>query len=111
MEVLPLTASLGAEIFGADVRDSQQFDATKAAFAQYSVIVLREQNLHPKDHLEFARCFGEINVNRFFKPLDGYPEIATVLKEKDQKEAVGEGWHTDHSYDQIPAMGSILHAM
>lgn len=111
MEVMPLTASLGAEIFGADVRDSQQFDAIKAAFAQYSVIVLREQNLHPKDHLEFARCFGEINVNRFFKPLDGYPEIATVLKEKDQKEAVGEGWHTDHSYDQIPAMGSILHAI
>jgi len=43
--------------------------------------------------------------------VDGHPEIATVLKEKDQKEAVGEGWHTDHSYDQVPAMGSILHAI
>lgn len=34
-----------------------------------------------------------------------------MLKEKDQKHAIGEGWHTDHSYDQIPAMGSILRAV
>lgn len=111
MEIRPLTGSLGAEILGADVRDRQQFDAIRAAFTQYSIVVLRGQSLRPEDHLEFARRFGEINVNRFFKPVDGHPEIATVLKEKDQKEAVGEGWHTDHSYDQIPAMGSILHAI
>jgi len=102
---------LGAEIFGADVRDGEQFEEIHAAFAKHSVIVLRDQEISPEDHLDFARRFGPINVNRFFKPVDGHPEIATVLKEKDQKEAVGEGWHTDHSYDQIPAMGSILHAI
>lgn len=111
MDIRPLTGGLGAEIFGADVRDGAQFEDIHAAFAKFSVIVLREQNVSPEDHLEFARHFGPINVNRFFKPVDGHPEIATVLKEKDQKEAVGEGWHTDHSYDQIPAMGSILHAI
>ena len=50
-------------------------------------------------------------MNRFFKKLDTHPEIAIVLKEKDQKQAIGERWHTDHSYDQVPAMGSILHAI
>lgn len=111
MDIRPLTGGLGAEIFGADVRDGAQFEDIHAAFAKFSVIVLRGQNVSPEDHLEFARHFGPINVNRFFKPVDGHPQIATVLKEKDQKEAVGEGWHTDHSYDQIPAMGSILHAI
>ena len=111
MEIRPLTGGLGAEIFGADVRDGEQFEEIHSAFAKHSVIVLRDQEISPKDHLDFARRFGPINVNRFFKPVDGYPEIATVLKEKDQKEAVGEGWHTDHSYDQVPAMGSILRAI
>ena len=111
MDIMPMTGGLGAEIFGADVKDSAQFPEIYAAFAKYSVITLRKQSITPKDHLDFARRFGSINVNRFFRPVDGFPQIATVLKEKDQKEAVGEGWHTDHSYDQIPAMGSILHAI
>lgn len=111
MEIKPLTGALGAEIIGADIRRDADFDAIQAAFAQYSVIVIRDQDVTPQAHLAFARRFGPINVNRFFKPVDGHPEIATVLKEKDQKSAVGEGWHTDHSYDQIPAMGSILRAI
>lgn len=111
MDILPLTGGLGAEIIGADVRRDGDFDAIFAAFAKYSVIVLRGQTITPDDHLAFARRFGAININRFFKPVDGHPEIATVLKEKDQKAAIGEGWHTDHSYDQVPALGSILHAI
>ena len=111
MEVRPLTGGLGAEIIGADIRNAGQFAEIHDAFSEYSVIVLRGQNVSPEEHLKFARRFGPINVNRFFKPVDGHPEIATVLKEKDQKQAVGEGWHTDHSYDLKPAMGSILHAL
>ncbi|UWR57651.1 TauD/TfdA dioxygenase family protein [Phaeobacter inhibens] len=111
MDILPMTGGLGAEILGADIRRSEDFSAIQDAFAEYSVIVLRGQTAGPGDHLAFARRFGPVNVNRFFKPVEGHPEIATVLKEKDQTEAVGEGWHTDHSYDQEPAMGSILHAI
>lgn len=111
MDIRPLTGGLGAEIFGADIKEAAQFAEIRAAFAKHSVIVLRDQSASLEDHLEFARRFGPINVNRFFKPVEGHPEIATVLKEKDQKQAVGEDWHTDHSYDQVPAMGSILHAI
>lgn len=111
MEIRPLSGDLGAEIFGADIRSGDQFEDIRDAFAEYSVIVLRDQHISPEDHLRFAKQFGPMHVNRFFKPVDGYPDIATVLKEKDQKQAVGEGWHTDHSYDQKPAMRSILHAL
>ncbi|WP_170467568.1 TauD/TfdA dioxygenase family protein [Ruegeria arenilitoris] len=111
MKVIPLTGTIGAEIVGARVTDPDDFQQIFDAFAAHSVVVIRDQQCTPGDHLAFARRFGQINVNRFFKPVVGYPEIATVLKEKDQTEAVGEGWHTDHSYDEVPAMGSILRAL
>ena len=53
---------------------------------------------------------GPININRFFAPVAGYPQIAQVLKEPEQRANIGDGWHTDHSYDQIPALGSLLYA-
>ena len=111
MDIRPLTGHFGAEIFGADMRDPAQFEAIKAAFTQYSVIKLAGQSITPDDHLAFARRWGDINVNRFFRAVDTHPEIAEVLKEKNQKGAIDEVWHTDHSYDQIPALGSILHAI
>ena len=111
MDIRPLTGSLGAEITGADIKDDHQFEAIYQAFVDHSVVTIRGQDIVPEDHLAFARRFGNINVNRFFTKLDTHPKIAIVLKEKDQKKAIGACWHTDHSYDQVPAMGSILHAI
>ena len=49
-------------------------------------------------------------MNRFFQAVDTHPQIAEVRKEPHQKSNIGSAWHTDHSYDQIPALGSILYA-
>jgi len=111
MQVIPLTGGLGAEILGADLKDPDQFAAIKQAFIDYSVVSIRDQSISPDDHLDFARRWGAINVNRFFAALDSHPEIALVVKEPDQTGAIGEEWHTDHAYDQIPALGSILHGI
>jgi taurine dioxygenase len=111
MEIKPLTGTLGAEIIGADVRRDMDWEGIRQAFVDYSVITIRDQNITPEDHLDFAKRWGEINVNRFFTPLDSHPNIAIVLNEPDQTAAVGEDWHTDHSYDTEPAMCSILHAI
>ncbi|HUS95323.1 MAG TPA: TauD/TfdA family dioxygenase, partial [Hyphomicrobiaceae bacterium] len=111
IEVRPLTGGLGAEIFGANIADQGQFSTLQQAFSDYAVIVIRDQAITPDEQIAFARRFGEINVNRFFATVPDYPEIAMVLKEPDQKNAIGERWHTDHSYDQAPAMCSMLHAI
>ncbi len=111
MEINPLTGALGAEILGADLRRDGDYEAIHAAFVRYSVVVVRDQAVTPDDHLAFARRFGTINVNRFFQRHATHPEIALVTKEPDQRHAVGEGWHTDHSYDTEPAMGSLLYAV
>ena len=111
MEIRPLTTSIGAEIIGADVSNPDQFGAIHKAFTDHAVIVIRDQKITPQQQIDFARRFNPVNVNRFFAKVEGHDEIALVLKEPDQKTAIGERWHTDHSYDAAPAMCSILHAI
>ena len=100
---------------GAVVTDLQLANLTndalvelRAVFAEYGLLFFRNQDLTPDQHLEFAERFGRIVINKFFKPTTEFPQIAEVRKEKTQQTNIGGGWHTDHSYDAIPAMGSIL---
>ena len=86
----------------------EETEKIRSALAQYGVVFFRDQHISPDSQLRFARQFAPIDLNRFFKPVDGYPEIAEVLKEPHQTSNIGGGWHTDHSYDEVPAMGSIL---
>jgi taurine dioxygenase len=111
--VRPVSTAVGAEILGLDLADrlpDATIDAIRHALFQHGVVFFRDQKLTPEQHVAFAQRFGAINVNRFFKTVDGYPMIAEVRKEPDQVGNIGGGWHTDHSYDQAPAMGSILYA-
>ena len=113
IKVTPQSTALGAVISGIDLSKEPSKHAMaelKDAFGRYSVIFFRNQDLAPQQHIAMAERWGAINVNRFFKPLDGYPQIAQVIKEANQKENIGGTWHTDHSYDLIPAMGSMLYA-
>ena len=110
-EVRPVSGAVGAEILGVDLgRDLEkaEVDDIRAAFHEHGVVFFRDQDLTPEQHIAFARRIAPININRFFKSAPGYPEIAEVRKEPEQKTNIGGGWHTDHSYDQIPALGSIL---
>ncbi len=113
IEVTPQSAALGALISGVDLSkepNERAMAELEDAFGRYSVIFFRDQDLTPPQHIALAERWGAINVNRFFKPMDGYPQIAQVIKEVNQKENIGGSWHTDHSYDLIPAMGSMLYA-
>ena len=106
------STALGAEITGIDLRelDEATLAQLRTAFNDYGVLFFRDQAFSPDDHIVFAERWAPIEVNRFFRPVDGYPRIAEVRKEPEQTGNIGGGWHTDHSYDQVPAMGSILYA-
>ncbi len=111
--VSPCTSAVGAEIGGLDIAagvDEAQMGELRRAFADHGVIFLRDQDITPEQHEAFAARWGTINVNRFFTPVPDHPRIAEVRKEADQVTNIGGDWHTDHSYDQIPAMGSLLYA-
>ena len=104
--------AVGAEVSNVDLNhvDDATLAELREAYAKYGVLFFRDQQLTPEAHIELAQQWGDINVNRFFTPVENYPQIAEVRKEPEQKFNIGGGWHTDHSYDQIPALGSLLYA-
>lgn len=110
MEIRPVSAAVGAEVHGVDLRsvEDSQLSEIDQAWAKYGVLFFRDQQLSPEDHIAFAERLAPIDVNQFFQPVDGHPRVAEVRKEPDQRANIGGGWHTDHTYDQIPARGSIL---
>ena len=101
---------VGAEITGVDLKQlsDQEMQTIEQTFAEHGVIFFRDQDISEDDHVAFAERFGDININRFFAAHPSYPQIALVAKEADQKDNIGGGWHTDHSYDHEPALGSVL---
>jgi len=111
IRVEPVSGPVGAEITGidlaADLPDSE-VALIRDTLHDRGVVFFRDQSITPDQHIAFAERFAPINVNRFFAHAEGYPAIAEVRKEPEQKKNIGGGWHTDHSYDQAPAMGSIL---
>ena len=110
MKLRPMSEHVGAEITDiqlATINDSDMSDI-KAALAERGVVHILDQKLSPDQHIAFAKAWGGIDVNPFFPSNSQWPEIAEVRKAEAQTSNIGGGWHTDHSFDQIPAMGSIL---
>jgi taurine dioxygenase len=90
----------------------QDISLIKSALAVHGCVYFRNSPLTPAQHHNFASSFSTININRFFPSLheEGIEDgsIALVEKKKEAGSAVGERFHTDHSYDVAPALGSIL---
>ena len=109
LEIRPCEG-VGVEILGVDLKNltAPEEAEIRAAFANQGVIFFRNQTLSEDDHIAFAEKFGEININRFFAAHPDHPQIAMVAKDVEDKDNIGGGWHTDHSYDVEPALGSVL---
>jgi taurine dioxygenase len=110
--IRPLTSGVGAEIHNVDLSrlDEAGTEIIRRTLFERGVVFFRDQHLTPEQQIAAAERFGPININRFFKHVDGYPMIAEVRKEPEQRTNIGGGWHTDHSYDVMPALGSMLYA-
>jgi len=111
METVPLAPKCGVEVKGVRLAEAEgeTLQAIKQAIYEHGVALFRGQDdFTPEAHIAFAQRWGGIDINNYFPLTDKHPEIAVVRKKADQVTNIGGAWHTDHSYDQIPAMGSIL---
>lgn len=110
LDIRPLGPACGAEVVGARLGavTDEQMAILRRTLAERGVLFFRDQELTPEQQIAFARRWGDIDVNAYFPANGLHPEIAEVRKDENQKVNIGGGWHTDHSYDQVPAMGSVL---
>ena len=103
----------GVKIHDLDVREAGAgtIAAIRQAVFDHGVVFFEDQKLDPDSQIAFARRIAPIVINRYFPKTERWPEIARVEKAETQRSNIGGGWHTDHSYDTIPAMGSVLLAV
>ncbi len=113
IDIRPVTASIGAEIHGADLASELSAEAIatlRRALNEHVVLFFRDQQLNPARQLAFARRFGEVSVAPFGPKHPEHPEI-TVLDQTTPKGEGADSWHTDNTFMREPPQGSILCAV
>jgi taurine dioxygenase len=114
LQIRRLAGALGAEISGVDLAQDLP-DATIAAIRQalldHQVIFFRDQALTPARQVAFGARFGPLNIHPYVAGMADHPEVMEVVKEPEDRINFGGGWHSDMSFLERPAIGSILYAV
>jgi taurine dioxygenase len=124
LEIVPLSAALGAEIRGVDLAqplDQTTFEKIHAAWLEHLILLFRGQTMDDGDLVAFSRRFGPLDIappnengTRF---VEGHPEIlviSNVVQDGTAIGSLGAGeaiWHSDMSYLPAPPTGSLLLAL
>lgn len=109
-----VAGALGAEIVGVDLSQSlsnEVFSDIHQAFLDHQVVFFRDQNITPAQHIDFGRRFGSLNIHPYVQGMDDHPEAMEIIKEPGDKINFGGGWHSDMSFQETPALGSILYGL
>lgn len=113
LHVQPVTATIGANVGGVDLREPISEMDRKAileALFEHHVLFFRNQDITPEQQVAFAKQFGPISFPPFAPKYGDNPEYIVL----DQTDPRGEGadqWHSDNTFMAEPPMGSILRAV
>lgn len=121
LKIRKLGDAAGAEIVGAEMTrpwDAATRETVYRAFLDHLVLVFRDRTLSPPQFMDFARNFGALqpHVAKKYRHPDAEDIVMMTNVDKQGKfDEVGArrgvGWHSDLSYDQVPANATLLHAV
>ena len=109
--VRPISNGVGADISGVNLAEpltNLAYKTIRKALCEWGVIFFRDQKITPGQHLNFGKRFGELHVSKTIEKVSGYPLVGEVRKEPHQTRNIGGNWHSDHTFTEIPPLGSIL---
>jgi alpha-ketoglutarate-dependent taurine dioxygenase len=109
LEIKPLSPLIGAEIHGLNIAGPLAEDVVatvRAALNEHHVIFFRDQELTPAQQTAFAGQFG--TVTEAHPVLPSIAENSQVLA-IDGSVDRASWWHTDVTFTESPALGSILY--
>jgi alpha-ketoglutarate-dependent 2,4-dichlorophenoxyacetate dioxygenase len=125
MDIIPLRPGFGAELRGVTLADvaahDAAFQAVRAAFEEYSVLVFRNQEVTNESQLAFSRRFGPPEITKVGSLGTGTHFVVLTTIGPDGKvvpadhryamrNKANQLWHTDSSFKSVPALASILSA-
>lgn len=121
IQLRPLSPAIGAEISGVDLSQpltSEVFAQIRHAWEQNCVVLIRGQTLDDAAQIRFAEGFGPLatlaNPQRASK---AHPAIMYISNIRENGELVGSlpdgemQFHSDQSYVERPATGTMLYAI
>ena len=111
VSIHPISPTIGAEISGVDISAAlapEVVAAIRDALNTHHVIFFRDQSLSAEQQADFARQFGTVTEAHPVLPsIDESPEVLAI----DGKVDRASWWHTDVTFLETPAMGSILYML
>ena len=113
IEITPVTAAIGAEVRGVDLREELSdvdVKIIRQALLDHLVVFFRDQHISDEEQLAFALRFGPMHVSPLQTVHQDAPEIV-VLNQVFPKGEGADEWHSDNTFLADPPMGSILRAV
>ncbi|KAI9713232.1 MAG: hypothetical protein M1820_001218 [Bogoriella megaspora] len=118
-EVRNLTAHIGTEIVGLQIKDltDQQKDELALLIAERSVVFFRDQDLTPQQQKALGEYYGEVEVHPQAPQVPGVPGVsviwpalqATEMRANFRNPGGAARWHTDLVHEAQPAGITHLH--
>lgn len=108
-QVKRLAGALGAEVRGLNIAEVSDDDiaAIKQLLLDHLVLFFPDQHPDVESHVAFGRQFGELEGHPHLKnPFTQHPELFELAASSG---GVADEWHTDITFQEEPALMSILH--
>ena len=108
-QVKRLAGSLGAEVRGLDLNQVAKADipGIKQLLLEHLVLFFPDQHPDVESHVALGRHFGHLEGHPHLKnPYTQHPELFELAASSG---GVADEWHTDITFQEEPAVMSILH--
>ena len=117
LKLEPCSEVIGAEVRGidlADALDDESIADIRHALCEWKVLFFRDQALSAEQQMAFALKFGDLEQHPFLRQGET-PEVVRFEKGENRSDPYGvgseNGWHSDTSWREEPAFGSVLRAV
>jgi taurine dioxygenase len=113
VEVRRLSAALGAEVAGADLRpplDDAVVTAVHAALIDHQVLFFRDQVMSDDDQLALASRFGEVSIYPVSRLAGATERRVSYIRDNAESPPDADGWHTDVTWIAEPPVAAFLSA-
>jgi taurine dioxygenase len=117
IKIEPCGETIGAEVRGIDLAvapDDETLAEIRHALLEWKVLFFRDQHMTSEQQITFARGFGELEQHPFLRQGDT-DEVVRFEKGDNladiSRTGNENGWHTDVTWREAPAMGAVLRAV
>ena len=124
MLIKNLGTTLGVEVIGFNLKkniDKNIIGQVSDLLSQFSVVVIRDQNITNEQHIYFSEYFGDLEVTKAGTNgagskliiLQNFDEDGNIVPPTDRQRLnnlANQEWHSDSSFKKIPSKLSILSA-